>query len=51
MKKKNRRKCFKFQVYMIGYGETVEEAWEDCQEHFDIDQEPMPDCYVKEEVD
>ena len=45
------RKYFTFRIYGGGYGETVEEAWSDCQEHFDINEEPQPTTYSEEEVD
>ena len=43
------KKYFTFQIYGAGYGDTVEEAWADCQENFDIKEEEQPMTYMVEE--
>lgn len=35
-----------FRVFLLGEGETVEEAWDDAVEHFSLDPGPPVDDYV-----
>lgn len=43
------RKYFTFRIYAGGYGESVEEAWKDAQENFNIHDEEQPKTYSFEE--
>jgi hypothetical protein len=38
-------KLYEFCVTMTGWGESPEEAWENCQENFDISEESLPDTF------
>lgn len=40
---------YTFHIYGGGFGETVEEAWADCQENFNILIEEQPMTYLVEE--
>ena len=44
-------KTYQFTVDMIGRGETPEEAWRDCQEHFEIGMEDQPTPEKTEVID
>lgn len=39
------RKLFEFNITMCGWGNSIEEAWDNCQESFRIEDEPIPENY------
>jgi hypothetical protein len=44
-------KYYIFHLYCGGYGETPEEGWNDCQNHFLIEQESMPETFSSEDCE
>ena len=34
---------YEFIIKICGFGSNSEEAWENCKENFDIDDEPLPE--------
>ena len=41
-------KLYEFTITMCGWGDTSEQAWENCKENFDIAYESIP---VKEKIE
>ena len=44
-------KLYDFNVIMCGWGNSVEEAWENCKEGYDIDKQEMPEFTIVDEDD
>jgi len=42
-------KLYDFTVDMCGWGDTPEEAWENCKENFDIDKQELPEYEIIDE--
>jgi len=42
-------KLYKFDVTMCGWGDSVEEAWENCKENFNIDNQELPEFEIIDE--
>lgn len=42
-------KLYDFSVVMCGWGDTPEEAWANCKENYDIDQEELPEYSIVDE--
>lgn len=41
-------KLYEFTVTMCGWGNTPEEAWENCKDQYDIDKEELPNNEILE---
>ena len=46
---KKMSKLYDFDVTMCGWGDSVEEAWENCKENFNIDNQELPEFTIVDE--
>lgn len=42
-------KLYEFDVTMYGWGDSAEEAWENCKENFNIDNQELPEFTIVDE--
>lgn len=42
-------KCYEFTIKIVGWGEDLEDAFENAKENFDIERESIPDNEVIDE--